>query len=374
MIFSRGGRQIKGLKSWSLDEHFILCRRVLILGEEDWEKISEGIIGHDANSCKKEWEKIRIKNSLNNFYGTSLTTMKFWTPNEVSKLYDSIHNYTSFNKTLNIIPKNDNILWDKISSKVGRSSIQCYLKWKRSFNPIIIKGSWTSSEKEILEIAHKKYGNHWKKISELVPGRTPSQIEIYFRENRRNFLKNNLRYSPDIIDAIDRILSTGLYHMKNGKISWTKLSKDHFPNIKPIQLRKAWIRHNIIGFRKNKWTPEETEKLINAVSKVHTSNISYQIWKTVANFVPGRTPDSCKAKYRYIKFQKKISTPYKPWNISEHLKLIDSAQTHQFRWVDVAIDLLRPETLCRAKFHHLLTERGTISGYLAREAWSKRKL
>ncbi|KAG5439658.1 hypothetical protein PCK2_000792 [Pneumocystis canis] len=161
--------------------------------------------------------------------------------------------------------------------------------------------------------------------------------------------------------------------MKNGKISWTKLSKDHFPNIKPIQLRKAWIRHNMLGFKKNTWTPEETEKLIDAVSKVRASNTSYQIWKAVADFVPGRTPASCKTKYRYIKFQKKISASYKPWNISEHLRLIDSAQTHHFRWVDVAMDLLRPETLCRAKFHHLLTERGTISGYLAREAWSKRE-
>ncbi|KAG4301048.1 hypothetical protein PCK1_002747 [Pneumocystis canis] len=160
MIFSNGlvqgfKKAVFRIKEWSPDERFVLCRRVLILGQ-NWEKIAEGVVGHDAESCKKEWEKIHTGNNLINIHQTPLTTMKFWTPTEVSKLQDSIHSYT-LNETLNTISKNHYSLWDEISSKVGRSSIQCYLKWKRSLNPLIIKGPWTHSEKEILETAHKKY-------------------------------------------------------------------------------------------------------------------------------------------------------------------------------------------------------------------------
>ncbi|KAG4305307.1 hypothetical protein PORY_001477 [Pneumocystis oryctolagi] len=356
---------------WSSNEQYILCRRVLILGQ-NWEKISEGIVEHDADNCKEEWERINSKNKSINFYQTSPTTMKFWTPMEVSKLQNSINTYI-LDKNLDIPITSSNSLWNEISSHVGRSSIQCYLKWKRSSNQRILKGTWTYSEKEILEKAHEKYGNQWKKISELIPGRTSSQIEIYFRENRRNFLKNNLQYSPDIIDVLDRLISTGSYHTSKGKISWTKLSKDNFPNIKPIQLRKAWIRHNTIGFKRNAWTSQEIDMLLNAVKSVQESCISYQIWKAVANLVPGRTPESCKTKYRYLKFQKLASVPCKNWTTSENLKLIEIAFQRKFRWVDVAKDLRHPETLCRAKFHSLLTERGTISGDLAREAWSNRE-
>ncbi|EMR08250.1 hypothetical protein PNEG_03417 [Pneumocystis murina B123] len=297
--------------------------------------------------------------------------MKFWTPPQVSKLQDSLQVYR-LNKGLSgFISRNDSI-WSEISSRIGKTAAQCYLKWKRSLNREIIKGPWTSSEKEIIEEAHKKYGSHWKKISMLVPGRTPEQIEIYFRENRRNHFKSNLRYSPYILDNIDHALSTGLYYMENGKISWTKLSKDRFPNIKPIQLRKAWLRNNTIGFKRRLWTPEDIERLVKAVEFVRSSNLSYQIWKAVAELVPGRTPASCKTKYRYLKFQRPASKIHH-WTTVQYLRLINSAVTRQFRWVDVAIDIRQPEALCRTKFHDLLLEKGTISGNLAREAWFERK-
>lgn len=368
-------QQVKGFKKstckfkeeWSLSDQSVLCRRVLILGK-NWEKIAEGIVGYDANSCKNEWERINLKNSYSGFHLISSTRMKFWTPDEVSRLKESVNKYI-LNKPADEPVMDKASLWNKISSYVGRSSIQCYIKWERLLKQKTVKGPWTDSEKQIIEDARKKYGNHWKKISTLVPGRTSEQIEIYFRENRRNYLKNNLRYSPNILDRIDQYLSTGSYHMSNGKISWTKLSKDHFPTIRPIQLRKAWMRNNITGFKKNKWSLEETEKLVKAVNYVRSANISYQIWRAVATLVPGRTPESCKTKYRYLRFQKPPSSPSRNWTMVDHLRLIDKAVERRFRWVDVAVDLSQPETVCRSKFHDLLVTRGTLSGDLARQAW-----
>lgn len=352
-----------------MNDQSVLCRRVLILGK-NWDKVAEGITGHDGDSCRDEWERIDQKKISVNLYPKD-SSVKFWTPLQVSKLRDSLQAYMVSKGLSGCVSRKDSI-WSEISPQIGKTPEQCYLKWKRSLNREIVKGPWTASEKKIIEDARKQYGSHWKKISTLVPGRTPDQIEIYFRENRRNHLKNNLRYSPYILDNIECALSTGLYHMENGKISWTKLSKDHFPNIKPIQLRKAWLRNNTIGFKKTPWTPDDVEKLLKAVEFVRSSNLSFQIWKAVAEFVPGRTAASCKTKYRYLKFQRS-STEIHHWTTFEHLRLINSAVARQFRWVDVATDIRRPEVLCRTKFRGLLLEKGTLSGNLAREAWFGRE-
>ncbi|KAG5519474.1 hypothetical protein PMAC_002101 [Pneumocystis sp. 'macacae'] len=362
---------MSGLLQWTFDEQSILFRRALIL-KQDWEKIAEGIIGHDSESCRKEWERINSKDQSFNPYKTTRTIMKFWTPTEISKLHSFIDAHTVDGKYDAFVDRH-NPIWNDVSSCVGRSPYQCYLRWKRSLNPSTVKGPWTNSEKMIIEEAHKKYGNQWRRISALVPGRTSMQVEIYFRENKRNFLGNNFRYSPNIIDALDRLILTGSYRMSDGRISWTKLSKEHFPNIKPVLLRKAWTRYNITGFKNDKWTPEETDKLVKAVNIVQQSNISYQIWRIVANLVPGRTPESCKIKYRYITSQKQKMIPIRRWTTVENLKLINSALMREFRWVEVAMDLHYPYNRCRYKFYDLLTERNTISGYLARDAWSNRK-
>ncbi|CCJ30386.1 unnamed protein product [Pneumocystis jirovecii] len=367
----RLGTSVFRLKEWTFDEQSILFRRALILNQ-NWEKIAEGIIGHDAESCKKEWERINSSDQPSNPYKTPRTTMKFWTPTEVSKLHEFINAHV-LNGEYDTLSNHRNPIWKDISSYIGRSAYQCYLRWKRTSNPSIIRGPMTDSEKIIIEEAHKKYGNQWERISALVPGRTSLQIEVYFRENKRNFVRNNLRYSPNIIDALDRLILTGSYRTSDGRISWTKLSKEHFPNIKPVLLRKAWARYNKMGFKSDKWTPEEVDKLIKAVNIVRESNVSYQIWKIVANLIPGRTAESCKIKYRSVSFRKSDITPARRWTTIENLKLINTALMREFRWVKVAMDLHYPYNFCRDKFLNLLTERNTISGHLARDAWSSRK-
>ena len=69
--------------------------------------------------------------------------------------------------------------WKQIAKCVaGRTNVQCLDRWYKALNPELIKGlkgPWTPEEDEKLTQAVQQFGRDWKKIAEMVDGRTNKQ-------------------------------------------------------------------------------------------------------------------------------------------------------------------------------------------------------
>jgi len=59
----------------------------------------------------------------------------------------------------------------------GRTGKQCRERYNNHLQPNIKKGDWTPEEDLIIVEMQAKYGNHWSKITKMLPGRTDNAIK-----------------------------------------------------------------------------------------------------------------------------------------------------------------------------------------------------
>lgn len=75
----------------------------------------------------------------------------------------------------------------------GKSAQQIAERWDKVLNPVLVKGSWTREEDEIIVNYVKEHGTkHWTKLATLLPGRIGKQC----RERWRNHLDPDVNRSP----------------------------------------------------------------------------------------------------------------------------------------------------------------------------------
>ncbi|EGR32388.1 myb-like DNA-binding domain protein [Ichthyophthirius multifiliis] len=97
-------------------------------------------------------------------------------------------------------PKN----WKKIASNFpDRSDVQCLHRWQKVLNPSLVKGPWTKEEDQILsELVIEQGPQKWSQIAKSLPGRIGKQC----RERWHNHLNPQIKKDKWTEDEDQKII------------------------------------------------------------------------------------------------------------------------------------------------------------------------
>eukprot|EP01035_Chromulina_nebulosa_P057296 gene57296-78507_t len=71
-----------------------------------------------------------------------------------------------------------NIKWSAISQRLpGRIGKQCRERWFNHLDPVIKRTEWTPAEEMILYQSQRHFGNRWKEMAKMLPGRTENAVK-----------------------------------------------------------------------------------------------------------------------------------------------------------------------------------------------------
>lgn len=234
----------------------------------DWERVaSTYVAAHSGADCESRW--------LNN--EDPLINCSPWTKDEEKKL-------------LLIVQNNGLHNWVQISNLLGtnRTPSQCLSRYQRSLNAHIMKKDWTEEEDEQLRAVVETFGeNDWQIIAANMEGRTGAQCL-----NRwcKSILPDRKKVGRWTVEE-DKLLKVAV--VVYGPRMWKKIAA-FVPGRTEVQCRERWCNVLDPSIKLEGWTQEEDAKLETAVS------IYGYCWSKVAIFVPPRTDNQCRRRWKVL--------------------------------------------------------------------------
>jgi hypothetical protein len=68
--------------------------------------------------------------------------------------------------------------WSQLSELLpGRIGKQCRERWTNNLDPALSHAPWTQNEDAVLTELHKRFGNAWVQIAQLMPGRSDNTVK-----------------------------------------------------------------------------------------------------------------------------------------------------------------------------------------------------
>ncbi|CAG8523314.1 12230_t:CDS:10 [Ambispora gerdemannii] len=181
--------------------------------------------------------------------------------------------------------------WQQIALELGdtRNAISCFKEWKRQSIP---RRKWAKEEDQKLIRAVSMYGEgNWQQVAHCFDNRTGQQCLHRWTKTLSPIRKTG-RWSA----KEDELLKQAV--LLHGPKNWVKLQQ-YVPGRTDVQCRERWKNVLDSSIKKDKWHPEEDEKLsqfVNEFGKNQWSRIS----KELNN---GRTDNQCRR--RYLQLNKK---------------------------------------------------------------------
>jgi len=218
-------------QKWTQDEDTQLTLLMQSCPKVNWNDFTSFFQGKSSQQILERWTKV-----------LDPTLMKgSWTRGEDETIIDFVS--TCGTKS-----------WTKLAERLpGRIGKQCRERWFNHLDPNIYRGPWTPEEDNLLISLHEKYGNHWVKISQLIPHRSDNQVK-----NRWNstLFKKVSQSSPDSTDSIPKPLlsedSSGSATSPSlGLLSPLVTGNSNFSFVSPLSSKNLWTPDFQSPSRKN---------------------------------------------------------------------------------------------------------------------------
>ncbi|XVE58834.1 hypothetical protein DITRI_Ditri04bG0200700 [Diplodiscus trichospermus] len=186
--------------------------------------------------------------------------------------------------------------WFDIAVSLGsnRTPFQCLARYQRSLNACILKREWTEEEDDQLRIAVQVFGEYdWQSVASALKGRTGTQCSNRWRKSLHPTRQRVGRWTRDE----DKCLKVAV--MLFGPKNWRKIA-EVVPGRTQVQCRERWVNSLDPALNLGMWTEEEDQRLEAAVkehgycwSKIATlmpSRTDNQCWRRWKILHPEQVP------------------------------------------------------------------------------------
>ncbi|XVF12614.1 hypothetical protein REPUB_Repub08aG0134200 [Reevesia pubescens] len=175
-----------------------------------------------------------------------------------------------------------------VSLESNRTPFQCLARYQRSLNACILKREWTEEEDDQLRIAVEVFGEcDWQSVASALKGRTGTQCSNRWKKSLH---PTRLRVGRWTCDEDKRLkVAVMLFGPKN----WRKIA-EVVPGRTQVQCRERWVNSLDPALNLGIWTEEEDSRLEAAIeehgycwSKIatcvpsRTDNQCWRRWKTL---------------------------------------------------------------------------------------------
>ncbi|KAK8324543.1 hypothetical protein V6Z11_A12G309400 [Gossypium hirsutum] len=238
------------------------------LPKVDWNQLASFYVkGHSGAECETRW--------LN--HEDPLINRNPWTAEEDKNI-------------LLIVQEMGIDNWFDIAVSLGsnRTPFQCLARYQRSLNPCILKREWTEEEDDQLRIAVEVFGeSDWQSVASTLKGRTGTQCSNRWKKSLHPTRQRVGRWTRDE----DKCLKVAV--LLFGPKNWRKIA-EVVPGRTQVQCRERWVNSLDPALNVGIWTEEEDSRLEAAIeehgycwSKVatcvasRTDNQCWRRWKTL---------------------------------------------------------------------------------------------
>mmetsp|Transcript_8910 Transcript_8910/g.11594 ORF Transcript_8910/g.11594 Transcript_8910/m.11594 type:complete len:623 (-) Transcript_8910:2189-4057(-) len=181
--------------------------------------------------------------------------------------------------------------WKSIAEEVpGRNHVQCLQRWKKVLRPGLVKGHWTAEEDDQLRKVVKAGFKNWGEVAQKIEGRTPKQCRERWSCNLDPSISRE-KWTPEE----DEKLLEAQRQLGN---KWSKIGA-----LLPGRTENAIkTRAKSLARAKLKaWTPEEDQIIIDAKTSAGTSNTRASAWSKIAERLNNRSKNAVKKRWKELK-------------------------------------------------------------------------